>query len=87
MGMTSGVGDGGRGGGGRKEGRAGLDPNLEECSQVLRDGQPRKKKTGSLCWARLRSAAVTAEAPDFSGLSRIIPGHGPLVQINDVTPQ
>ena len=47
MGMTSGVGDGGRGGGVRKEGRAGLDPNLEECSQVLRDGQPRKKKTDS----------------------------------------
>ena len=31
MGMTSGVRDGGNGGGGRKEGRAGLDQNLEEC--------------------------------------------------------
>ena len=48
MGMTSGVGDGGHGGGGRKEGRAGLDQNLEECV-YLRDGEPRKRKI-NICY-------------------------------------
>ena len=46
MGMTSGVRDGGHGGGGRKEGRAGLDQNLEECVS-LRDGDSRKRKINS----------------------------------------